>query len=217
MDLRAGLLADDAQPGQAGMGELADRAAAGELKDRSISKAGPFVRQPQPSWTAQTGGGMTVRSFADGVDVIMLPVGRPVALEVVEKGRPVRCQAVHLEIAQREREAVVDAHQGWDVLRELLDQPERNAVPAPVRARGGRRENLDRWRGAAGLEDAQGFQTALRRFRAGVVDADGAGEGRCGDHLRDAPARAPPHRSPPDGAATWFGSAPTPAAIRRPA
>jgi hypothetical protein len=43
-------------------------------------------------------------------------IGRPVALEIVEKRRPVGLQPVNLEIAQRKGKAVVNADQGGNVL-----------------------------------------------------------------------------------------------------
>ena len=38
----------------------------------------------------------------------VIVVGRPVVLEIVEKGWPVRLEGMHLEIAQRKREAAGD-------------------------------------------------------------------------------------------------------------
>jgi hypothetical protein len=45
------------------------------------------------------------------------------ALEVVEEGGPVGLEAMRLEIAQRKREAVVDANQGRHLLSQSLRQP----------------------------------------------------------------------------------------------
>src|SRR5260370_3488571 len=41
-------------------------------------------------------------------------------------------QAVHLEITQRERKAVMDAAQRGDVLGQPLDQPFGDTVPSPI-------------------------------------------------------------------------------------
>ena len=64
-----------------------------------------------------------MHAIADEIDIGVIVVGRPMALEIVEEGRPVGLEAMHLEIAQRKREAVVDADQRGHILGEPLDQP----------------------------------------------------------------------------------------------
>ena len=54
-------------------------------------------------------GAVTARALAHEIDVGVLLVGRPVALEIVEKGWPIQRQPVMLEIRQQNREAVVAA------------------------------------------------------------------------------------------------------------
>jgi len=51
----------------------------------------------------------------------VIVVGRPVVLEIVEKGWPVRLEGMHLEIAQRKREAVVNANQGRRIFCQSFD------------------------------------------------------------------------------------------------
>jgi hypothetical protein len=53
-------------------------------------------------------------------------------LEIIEKARPIREQPMNLEVAQREREAVVDAHQRGHILGKPLDQPFCDPAPRPV-------------------------------------------------------------------------------------
>ena len=84
---------------------------------------------------------------------------------------------MHLEIAQRKREAVVDADQRRRVLGQPLDQPFGDAAPRPVFARRWRRQHLDRRRVALGQIDAQTLQARGRRLRARIVDADISREG----------------------------------------
>ena len=96
--------------------------------------------------------------------------------EVVEKRRPVGLQPVNLEISQRERKAVVDADECRRILRKALHQPMSNALAGPIfpRAR--------RWMYFGGRAvalcpiDPQTLEARSRRLRAGVIDADGAGE-----------------------------------------
>ena len=79
---------------------------------------------------------------------------------------------MHLEIAQRERKAVVDADQRRHVLGQPFHQPFGDAAPRPVFARARRRRNFDGRRIAFGQIDAQALQARGRRLRAGIVDAD---------------------------------------------
>ena len=85
---------------------------------------------------------------------------------------------MRLEIAQRKREAVVDADQRGRILGQPLHQPFGDAASGPVFARARRRRNLDRRRIALGQIDAQALQAGGRRFRARIVDADVCGRRR---------------------------------------
>ena len=123
-------------------------------------------------------------AVADEIDVGVILVGRPMALEIVEEGGPVGLQSMRLEIAQRKREAVVDADQRGRVLGQPFHQPFGDAASRPVFAERWRRQNLDRRRIALGQIDAQALQARGRRLRARIVDADVSGE--CG-HLTPPP------------------------------
>ena len=72
-------------------------------------------------------------------------VGRPVLLEIEQEVWPVWGKAMPVEVGDGEREAVVDADQGWDVRREFLAKPLGETPPRPVLPRTGRRQNLYRF------------------------------------------------------------------------
>jgi len=55
-------------------------------------------------------------AIADEISIGVVVVSRPVMLEIVEKNRPFRLEAMRLEIAQRKREAVVDTDERGGVL-----------------------------------------------------------------------------------------------------
>jgi hypothetical protein len=71
------------------------------------SAAGPLLGQPPPAGVAHTRRAIAHRSLPDEIDIGKVSISGPVALEIVEEGRPVRLQSMHLEIAQRKRKAVV--------------------------------------------------------------------------------------------------------------
>ena len=136
MHARPKPLADEAQPRNPGVGGFRDRSLHIEMKHR-LRAAGAFLGQPPPAGIAHARRAIAVDAVADEIDIGVVLVGRPVALEIVEERRPVGLQAMHLEIAQREREAVVDADQRRRVFGEPLDQPFGDALPRPVFARDG--------------------------------------------------------------------------------
>ena len=61
------------------------------------------------SASRRAGRAVAGNAIADELDIDVILVGRPVALEIVEEARPVGQQPVRFEIAQREGKAVVDA------------------------------------------------------------------------------------------------------------
>lgn len=67
-------------------------------------------------------------ALAHEIDIGVIVVGRPMTLEIIEKGRPIGLEAMRLEIAQRKRKAMIDADQGRRVLGEPLHQPFRDAA-----------------------------------------------------------------------------------------
>lgn len=59
----------------------------------------------------------------------------PMVLKIVEEGGPVGDEAVRLEIAQRKREAVIDADQCRPILGKPLHEPFGDAATRPIFAR----------------------------------------------------------------------------------
>jgi hypothetical protein len=55
-------------------------------------------------------------AVADEIHVDTVSVGRPMALKVLKERGPIGRQLVDFEIAQREREGMIDANQGRNVL-----------------------------------------------------------------------------------------------------
>ncbi len=131
-----------------------------------------LLGQAPPAGIAHACRAVAVDAVANEIDIGVILVGRPVALEIVEEGWPIRLEPVHFEIAQREREAVVDADQRRHVLGQPLHQPFGDALAGPVFARAWWWRNLDRRCVALGKVNAQALQACGWRFRAGVVDAD---------------------------------------------
>jgi hypothetical protein len=75
---------------------------------------------------------MAERPVPNKINIGVIFVGWPMALEVVEEGRPVGPQAMGLKIAQREGEAVVDTDQRRLILGQALNEPFRDGAPGPV-------------------------------------------------------------------------------------
>ena len=128
-------LADEAQPRNPGMGGFCYRSLHVEMKHRFCA-AGAFLGQPPPARVARARSAVAAYALANEIDVDVL-VGRPMPLEIVEERRPVGLEAMYLEIAQRKREAVVDADQRRCVFGQSLDKPFGDAAPRPVFARAG--------------------------------------------------------------------------------
>jgi hypothetical protein len=68
-----------------------------------------FLAEPPPTRVAHSRRAVAMQTIADEVDVNVVAVGWPVALEVVEKGRPLWRNPVCLEIPNRKRKGVIDA------------------------------------------------------------------------------------------------------------
>jgi hypothetical protein len=88
-----------------------------ELKGR-FRAARALLGQAPPAGVAHARRAVAVNAVADELDIGVILVGRPVALEIIEEARPVRRQSMRLEIAQREGKAVVDADQRGRILGE---------------------------------------------------------------------------------------------------
>ena len=176
MHARPEPLADEAQPGNPGMGGFRHRSLHVEMKHRFCA-ARALLGQAPPASIAHARRAVAECALADEIDIGVILVGRPMALEIVEERRPVGLEAMHLEIAQREREAVVDADQRRHVLGQPFDQPFGDAAPRPVFARRWWRRHFDGRRIALGQIDAQALQARGRRLRARIVDADVSDKG----------------------------------------
>ena len=119
-----------------------------------LGATGAFLGKPPPAGVAGTRGAFAEHSLAHEIDIGVVVVSRPVKLEIVEEGGPVGFEAMRLEIAQRERKAVIDADQRWRVLSEPLDQPFGDAAPRSIFARRRRWRDLDGRRITFGNIDA---------------------------------------------------------------
>jgi hypothetical protein len=82
-------LADEAQPRNSGMGRLRYRSLHVEMKN-GFRAAGAFLGQPAPARLAVARRSVAVDAVADEVDIGVIVVGRPVALEIVEERGPIR-------------------------------------------------------------------------------------------------------------------------------
>jgi hypothetical protein len=83
------------------------------------------------------GGTVANNALAHGIKIGVGVVGRPIAFKIVEKGRPIWQQLMDLEVAQRKREAMVDADKGWNVTRQRFDDPFCYSAACPIFARRG--------------------------------------------------------------------------------
>ena len=101
MNLVTSLLADVAQPGQPGMRRFRHRARNVKMEYR-LRRAGPFLHQPTPAPITRAGRTTAAGALPHKIDIGVVLISRPVALKVVEKGRPGQRQAMGFKIAQRE-------------------------------------------------------------------------------------------------------------------
>ena len=68
-----------------------------KVKDR-FGRTSPFFRQATPTGIAHALGAIPYKTIPNKISIDMIIIFRPVVLEIVEKGRPVRQQMVNLEI-----------------------------------------------------------------------------------------------------------------------
>ena len=120
-----------------------------------------LLGQPPPAGIAHARRAVARDAVANEIDIDVIFVGRPVALEIVEEARPVGQQPVRFEIAQRKGKAVVDADQRRHVLGQPLHQPFGDALAGPVFARARWRRNFHRKPIALGQIDAQPLRLAV--------------------------------------------------------
>jgi hypothetical protein len=101
MHARLELLADEAQPRDAGMGGLCHRSLHIEVKN-GFGAAGAFLSQPPPAGIAHPRRAIPGEPVPHEIDIGVVLVSWPVAVKVVEEVPSVGRQPVHLEVAQRE-------------------------------------------------------------------------------------------------------------------
>jgi len=101
MYARTKALPKEAQPGDAGMGGLGHGALHVEMEHR-LRAAGPQFRRPPPPRITHPRRAVPGAAIADEIDIGVILVRWPVALEVVEEARPVQREAMRLEVAQGE-------------------------------------------------------------------------------------------------------------------
>lgn len=128
-----------------------------ELKHRP-SHLAAIVRQPHPAPAAHALGALASGPVENEVNVGVRRIGRPVPMEVLQKGHPVRRKLVDLEVPQWKRQRVVYAHDGGRVAGQFPGQLLGQLPSAPVPARAGRRQDLLRRRLGCGAVDAQAFE-----------------------------------------------------------
>src|SRR5258708_438706 len=114
MHARSKTLADEPQPGDAGMSRFRHRPLHVEVK-HGLGATGAFLGQPPPAGIAGAHSAVAKYALAHEIDIGVIVVSRPMALEIVEEGWPVGLKIVQLEIAQWKREAVVDPNQRWPI------------------------------------------------------------------------------------------------------
>ena len=100
------------------------------------------------------------------------PSVRPVFLEIVQKRRPVRRQAMSLKILVRKGKAVVHAHDDGLWPGQLRHKPFRDALARPVLARAGRRRHFAGDGQPVRSIHAQRLQAGRGRFRSRVINPD---------------------------------------------
>ena len=96
------------KPWQTRVSRLRHRAGNVEMEHR-LRRAGTNLRQSPPSGIAHTLRASPAWVLAHEVDVRVVAVCRPVALEVIKERWPIGFESVGLKVPQQEGEAVVDA------------------------------------------------------------------------------------------------------------
>lgn len=80
-------------------------------------------------------------------------------MEVFEENLPVRWQAMKLELPNRKRQGVIDAHESGRIGRQSLREPVREV------------SHLLGWSDLGSTIDSQVLETRVRGLRAGLVDS----------------------------------------------
>ena len=116
------------------MGGVRHRSLHVEVKD-GFGAAGAFHGQPPPTGIPHPRRAIPGESIPHEIDIGVVCVGRPVAVEVVEEVLPIGWQAINLKISKGEREGVVDADQRRHLVVQTRQQPFGDALERPVFAR----------------------------------------------------------------------------------
>jgi hypothetical protein len=151
MHAGADTFADEAKPGDSGVGGFRHRSLHIKVEDRFRAARASLGKSPPPRIS------LARYAAAHGLDRRVVLVGWPVALEIVEECRPVMFEAMFIKIAERERKSVVDADQCGRILGEAFHQPFGDATPRPVFFKRRCRRHFSRQRIALGQIDAQAF------------------------------------------------------------
>ena len=153
------------------MGGLRHRTLHVEVEDR-LGCTGPLLRHAPPARIPGPGGSVSHRAIPHELDADVVPIGRPVVLEIVEEGRPVQRELIGLKVWKREGEAMVDADQGPSVLAQPPNEPLGKTSPCPVFPRARRWEHLNGRCCSIRHVNAQPLQACRRGLCSRVVDAD---------------------------------------------
>jgi hypothetical protein len=94
----------------------------------------PYFRDSPPTRIATPGSTVATSALSNEVNVSVVLISRPVLLKIIKKGWPLAGQAVPLKVSQRERKAVVNAHQRRGRLGQAFDKPVGNRLASPVPA-----------------------------------------------------------------------------------
>ena len=170
MNPGAKLLAQVTQPRQAGVRGLGHTTRHVEVEDR-LCRAAAQLCQPAPARITGARSPIATQPIADEIDIRVIAVGRPMALEVVEKRGPVGWNQVDFEVAQRKRKRMVDADKRGRTVPKFGNEPFGEAAARPVLPRTGRRLDFRRRLRGSRRVKTQALQATRGRFRAGVVDA----------------------------------------------
>src|ERR1700722_12563778 len=114
-----------------------------------LGRARALLGQPSPARIAHSRGTVALHPVAYEIDISVVFVCRPMPLKIVEKGRPIRRQAILFKIALWKGERVIDSDERRDVLRQDGNQPFSQGAPRPISPR-------LRWRDSGGFRISDG-------------------------------------------------------------
>jgi hypothetical protein len=136
--------ADKAQPGDASMSRIGHVTLLSIEVENGLRRACSFFGSTEQGFATSSNSADAVSIMKDVSYPGAILVGRPVAMEIVKEGWPVRLQVMRLEVAEWEREPVVDADERGGILRQRLHQPFSDALARPICAWRWRWRDFDR-------------------------------------------------------------------------